>query len=124
MEECICDRRIGHEMKDNLMFSIDELRNRTTSSIRVTHGDLEAREISKLRFKELPPQVPAGLIEERDIKAPRTFLSDNRHSNTTPVDFSEKVGPQRGSSRPHSQGHKEAFVEISADATSPTVGRR
>jgi hypothetical protein len=33
MEECICDRRIGHEMKEDLIFSIDELRNRIISSI-------------------------------------------------------------------------------------------
>jgi hypothetical protein len=92
MEECICDRRIGHKMKEDLTFSIDELRNRIMSSIRVTHRGLEAREISKLRFKELPPPVLPGLIKERDIKAPCTFLSDDRHSNTTPVDLSERWG--------------------------------
>jgi hypothetical protein len=92
MEECICDRRIGHEMKEDLTFSIDELCNRIISSIRVTHRDLEAREISKLRFKELPPPVLPGPIEERDIKAPCTFLSDDCHSNTTPVDLSERWG--------------------------------
>jgi hypothetical protein len=92
MEECICDRRIGHEMKEDLIFSIDELRNRIVSSIRVTHKDLEAREISKLRFKELPPLVLLGPIEKRDIKAPCTFLSDDRHSNRTRVDLSERWG--------------------------------
>jgi hypothetical protein len=92
MEECLRDRKVGHEMKEDLIFSIDELRTSIISSARVTYEDLQARIISQLRFKELPPPVLPGPIEERDIKAPYTFLSEDRHSNTTPVDLSERWG--------------------------------
>jgi hypothetical protein len=56
-------------MKEDLIFSIDELRTSIISSAGVTHEDLQARVISQLRFKELPPPVLPGPIEERDIKA-------------------------------------------------------
>ncbi len=92
MEECLRDRRVGHEMKEDLIFSINELRTSIMSSARITYKDTEARVISQLRFKEMPPPVLPGPIEERDIKAPHTFLSEERHSNTTPIDLSERWG--------------------------------
>jgi hypothetical protein len=100
MEECLCDRRVGHEMKEDLTFSINKLRASITSSASVTHQDLEARVISQLRFKEMPPPVLPGLIEERDIKVPCTFLSEECHSNAMPVDLSERWGLSAASVQP------------------------
>jgi hypothetical protein len=49
--------------------------------------------ISLIKFKEaLPPLPLPGPLEERDIQAPYTFLSSDRHSNTTPEDLSERWG--------------------------------
>jgi hypothetical protein len=92
MEECLRNRRVGHEMKEDLTFSINELHTSIISSASVAHEDLEARAISQLRLKEMPLPVLPGPIEERDIKASCTFLSKERHSNTTPVDLSERWG--------------------------------
>jgi hypothetical protein len=92
MEECLSNRRVGHEMKEDLTFSINELHTSIISSASVAHEDLEAWAISQLRLKEMPLPVLPGPIEERDIKAPCTFLSKERHSNTTPVDLSERWG--------------------------------
>jgi hypothetical protein len=117
MEECLCNRRVGHEMKEDLIFLINELRASIISSARVTYKDIEARVISHLRYKEMPPPVLPGPIEERDIKAPHTFLP-LQHDASRPQ---REMGSQCGTSRTYSQGHDKAFVAIGSDAISSTI---
>ncbi len=92
IEDNARDRRVGHEMPQDVLFSVDEFQKSVIASARITHDDLKAREIHQLRFKELPPPVMPGPIEEGDIQAPYTFLSKDRHSSTTPEELSERWG--------------------------------
>jgi hypothetical protein len=102
-EECI------HE-KD-MLFDISDLRRSIISSARVTEGDLYSRRVQASRRVQdqgllsvsdpvhdttappdgTPPVFP-GPLEEHDIQPPRTFLSSDRHSKTTPEDLSERWG--------------------------------
>ena len=83
MEACLRDRRVSHEMKEDLIFSISELRTRIILSARVTYDDLEARAISQLRFKELHRQFYQARLKKGTSKCrtrfcPRTVIQTRR----------------------------------------------
>ena len=78
---------------EDLCFDINQFRDRTISSARITHADMDQKNqqarINKIQRKELPPIIP-GPLEEHELTPPYTFLSKDRHSNTTPEDLSER----------------------------------
>jgi hypothetical protein len=80
---------------EDLLFDINQFRDRTISSARITHADMErkiqAARIHEIQRKELPPIIP-GPLEEHELTPPHTFLSKDRHSNTTPETLSERWG--------------------------------
>jgi hypothetical protein len=81
--------------EEDLLFDINQFRDRTISSARITHADMErkiqATRIYEIQRKELPPIIP-GPLEEHELTPPHTFLSKDRHSNTTPETLSERWG--------------------------------
>ena len=80
---------------EDLRFDINQFRDRTISSARITHADMDrknqAARIHEIQRKSLPPIMP-GPLEEYELTPPHTFLSKDRHSNTTPEDLSERWG--------------------------------
>jgi hypothetical protein len=88
----------GEFQEEDVLFDIGHFRNRIISSARITYADMESmnkrariNEV-KRRGQELPPLVLPGPLEEQELTAPQTFLSKDRHSNTTPEELSEKWG--------------------------------
>ncbi len=81
--------------EEDLLFDVNQFRDRTISSARITCADMErkiqAARVHELQRKELPPIVP-GPLEEHELTPPRTFLSKDRHSNTAPETLSERWG--------------------------------
>jgi hypothetical protein len=80
---------------EDLRFDINQFRDRTVSSARVAHDDMDRKDqqarMHEIQRKELPPIIP-GPLEEHELTPPHTFLSKDRHSNTTPEDLSERWG--------------------------------
>jgi hypothetical protein len=92
LDEARIDRQLGHELMRDTICNVNSIQEAMISSARTTHSDMEFK-ISRVRFKDaLPPMSTPGPLEEREIKAPHTFLSSERHSNTTPEDLSERWG--------------------------------
>ena len=87
MEECLRDRRVGYEMKEDLIFSINELRTRMIWSAPVTHEDLEARVTSQLRFK---------MQGVATASSQRLWLTPTVRMPLIQVYLSWGVGPPRG----------------------------
>jgi hypothetical protein len=85
-----------HGLDNDVLFNIQQLRTRIISLAKITGPELEqqweTRMIQAMRRNQLPPPVMPGPIEERDLQPLATFLSKNRHSNTTPEDLSERWG--------------------------------
>jgi hypothetical protein len=84
--------------EEDLLFDIGQFRNRIISSARITYADMESmnkrtriNEV-KRRGQDLPPPILPGPLEEQELTPPHTFLSKDRHSNTTPEELSEKWG--------------------------------
>ena len=79
----------------DLLYDINQVRRRIISSARVTHAQYELkchrRQVHETQRKALPPIMP-GPLEEGEILPPKTFLSSERHSKTTPEDLSERWG--------------------------------
>ena len=77
--------------EEDILFGIRQFRNRVISSAQITHADMERKlqkvRINEIMVKHLPPIVP-GPLEERELTAPHTFLSKDRHSSTTPEELS------------------------------------
>jgi hypothetical protein len=93
LDEARIDRQLGHELMRDTIYNVNGIQEAIISSARTTHSDMEEFKISRVRFKDaLPPISTPGPLEEREIKAPYTFLSSERHSNTTPEDLSERWG--------------------------------
>jgi hypothetical protein len=88
------EHRIAQEHE--VLFDLDQIRRRITSSARITTEDLEQRQerrrIQDINLRELPPPVLPGPLEENEILPPHTFLSSERHSKTTPEVLSERWG--------------------------------
>jgi hypothetical protein len=83
------DCATGHTDPWDVIYNVDDFQRRIISSAKVSSTDLERR-VAMIRFKDaLPPIIP-GPIEEREIEAPYTFLSSDRHSSTTPEALSER----------------------------------
>jgi hypothetical protein len=82
--------------EEDLLFDIGQFRNRIISSARLTYAGMESMNkqahINEVRRKgqDLPPLILPGPLEEQELTAPHTFLSKDRHSNTTPEEPSEK----------------------------------
>ncbi len=78
--------------EEDLRFDINQFRDRTISSARITHADMDRKNqqarIHEIQRIELPPIIP-GPLEEHELTPPHTFLSNDRHSNTAPEDLSE-----------------------------------
>jgi hypothetical protein len=92
LDEARIERQLGHELMRDTIYNVNGMQEAIISSARTTHTDMEFK-ISRVRFKDaLPPISTPGPLEEREIKAPYTFLSSERHSNTTPEDLSERWG--------------------------------
>jgi hypothetical protein len=81
--------------EEDLRFDVSQFRDRTVSSARITHDDMDRKKqqarIHEIQRKELPPII-SGPLEEHELTLPHTFLSKDRHSNTAPEDLSEKWG--------------------------------
>jgi hypothetical protein len=81
--------------EEDLRFDVSQFRDRTVSSARITHDDMDRKNqqarVHELQRKELPPII-SGPLEEHELTPPHTFLSKDRHSNTTPEDLSERWG--------------------------------
>lgn len=86
------DNVLAHEV----LFDLDQIRRRIISSARISSKDLEQRHekrrIQDISRRELPPPVLPGPLEASEISPPHTFLSSERHSNTTPEVLSERWG--------------------------------
>jgi hypothetical protein len=91
MEDTELDRTIGHEREEDLLFNVDEFQRRIISSVRVPSEDHQ-RQISGIKYNDLPPPVKPGPLDEFEIQAPYTFLSTDRHSSVSPADLSERWG--------------------------------
>jgi hypothetical protein len=92
MAQTLMDRAISSGDPEALLYDIDGFPQRVISSARITSSDLNVK-VQMIKFKDsLPPIVEPGPIDEMDIQPLYTFLSEDRHSNTTPEDLSERWG--------------------------------
>ena len=77
MAQTIMDRTISSGDPEALLYNIDGFQERVISSARITSSDLDVR-VQMIKFKDsLPPVVAPGPLEEMDIQAPYTFLSED-----------------------------------------------
>ena len=76
----------------DVIFDIGNFTSRVISSVRVSHEDYkvweEQRKVSKTKSKETNPSI--GPLEESELQPPKTFLSSERHSETTAEYLSER----------------------------------
>ena len=91
------------ENENDVLFNINQIRTRIVSSAKITTEDLnhfrKQRRIKETRTTTLPPApdmmsgpIFPGPLEDQEIQPPKIFLSNERHSRTTPEDLSERWG--------------------------------
>jgi hypothetical protein len=68
MEDTTLDRTIGHEREEDLLFNVDEFQRRIISSVRIPSKDHQ-RQISGIKYNDLPPPVKPGPLDEFEIQA-------------------------------------------------------
>jgi hypothetical protein len=80
---------------EDLRFDVNQFRDRIMSSARITNDAMDRKDqqarVHEIQRKESPPIVP-GPSDEHELTPPHTFLSKDRHSDTTPEDLSEGWG--------------------------------